>query len=317
MTPFRWQKRGQVFDPGAAGMWMFGYAQNPFAVVLEDRVRVYFNTRPPPDEQGNFVARISFVDLERGNLNRVLYVHDRPVLPLGGRGEFDEFGTMASSIVPGRERGEFWMYYVGWTRMTSVPFNWAIGVARSGDGGLTFERIGRGPVIGPTRNEPFLQACPAVYPRPGGFRAWYGSGITWLEHEAEPIYRIFHATSEDGLEWSRDGVPVIPPRVDDECQTSPNVFAFDNALYMYFSYRYGTDFRRPERGYRIGCARSIDNGASWQRVDELSGLELSSSGWDSEMVCYPCVIRIDDQLVMFYCGNYFGRNGFGYAVLNN
>lgn len=37
-------------------------------------------------------------------------------------------------------------------------------------------------------------------------------------------------------------------------------------------------------------------------------------GWDSEMMCYPCVIENGDELVMFYNGNEHGKYALGYAA---
>jgi hypothetical protein len=31
------------------------------------------------------------------------------------------------------------------------------------------------------------------------------------------------------------------------------------------------------------------------------------------MIAYPCVIRVGRRLLMFYNGNGFGRDGFGWA----
>ena len=67
---------------------------------------------------------------------------------------------------------------------------------------------------------------------------------------------------------------------------------------MYFSYRHGTDFRNRERGYRIGYAWSNDQ-IHWHRKDELAGIDVSDCGWDSEMICYPHVVTIDDKIYMF------------------
>ena len=47
----------------------------------------------------------------------------------------------------------------------------------------------------------------------------------------------------------------------------------------------------------------------------MSGIDVSTSGWDSEMVAYPHVANVDGKILMFYCGNHFGKNGFGYAEL--
>ena len=88
----------------------------------------------------------------------------------------------------------------------------------------------------------------------------------------------------------------------------------DGRYHMYFSYRHGVGFRNAAKGYRIGYACSTD-GHSWERDDASGGLDVSSEGWDSEMVCYPHVLNIDGGLHIFYCGNSFGRDGFGYATL--
>ena len=43
-------------------------------------------------------------------------------------------------------------------------------------------------------------------------------------------------------------------------------------------------------------------------------LNVSESGWDSEMVAYPHVVKEDNRLIMFYNGNKFGNTGIGYAI---
>jgi len=76
--------------------------------------------------------------------------------------------------------------------------------------------------------------------------------------------------------------------------------------HMWYVYR-GTQ-------YRIGYAYSVD-GVSWQRCDELAGIGVSEHGWDSSAICYPHVIECDDHLLMFYCGNEYGKDGLGVAKL--
>ena len=44
-------------------------------------------------------------------------------------------------------------------------------------------------------------------------------------------------------------------------------------------------------------------------------LDVSPSGWDSEMVCYPHVFDHKGKRYMLYNGNGYGRTGFGLAVL--
>ena len=89
-----------------------------------------------PDARGQYVSRSAFVDLNRRNLFDVLRIADQPILPLGGLGEFDEFGTYPVSVI--RDGNEVRAYYGGWTRCESVPFNVAIGMAISHDDGRRF-----------------------------------------------------------------------------------------------------------------------------------------------------------------------------------
>ena len=47
----------------------------------------------------------------------------------------------------------------------------------------------------------------------------------------------------------------------------------------------------------------------------ILGFERTVGGWDSDMAAYPSVIRYKDKTYMFYNGNNFGHEGFGYAEL--
>jgi len=153
---FVWKKRGKVFTPQAVEgrSWLKEFAQAPATLVFDDFVRVYFSCRPPADANGQYVSYSAYVDLDRGDLFKVLRVSDAPILALGGLGEFDEFGTYPVSVI--RAGDEVRAYYAGWTRCESVPFDVAIGCAVSHDQGKTFTRLGRGPVLGRSPDEPMF-----------------------------------------------------------------------------------------------------------------------------------------------------------------
>ncbi|MBV8722940.1 MAG: glycosylase [Candidatus Eremiobacteraeota bacterium] len=311
---FRWEKRGRIFAPSGEYPWMQSHAQNPSVLVLEDRLRVFFNARSIKDAEGKVAAYPSYVDLRRDDPAAVIAVADAPVLKLGDPGTFDQFGAMASSVL--HHNGEVWLYYVGWARCEGVPYHHAVGLARSRDGGTHFERYGRGPVLTRTPSEPFIQNSPSVVKIGSRFHMWYSTGSAWIPQgdSIESIYTIAHATSVDGIEWSRDGVPLLDAAVEFECQTSPSVLRLGDRYHMWFCYRCGVDFRNARRGYRIGYAWS-DDLIHWHRDDDAGRLDPSPDGWDSEMVCYPCVVDVDGRTLLFYSGNYFGRDGFGFAEL--
>jgi hypothetical protein len=72
--------------------------------------------------------------------------------------------------------------------------------------------------------------------------------------------------------------------------------------------------RRKNITYRIGYAESKD-GIHWERKDNEAGIDVSENGWDSEMICYPAVIKVKGKTYLFYNGNNNGVTGFGYAEL--
>lgn len=314
-----WNKLGRVFVPQAVTgrPWLQDFAQAPATLVFDDFVRVYFSCRPKPDENGQYVSYCAFIDLDRNDLFRIIRVGEKPILPLGGLGEFDEFGTYPVSVA--RAGNEIRAYYAGWTRCESVPFNVAIGVARSVDGGESFSKFGSGPVIPYSPDEPFVMSGPKIRNFGGTWQLFYIAGRSWkvVDGRAEPVYKIRMATSADGFTWTKLNKDLIESRIeDDEAQASPDVCFANGAYHMFFCYRASANYRGKNGGYRIGYARSADL-VNWRRADHLAGIDISSDeAWDSEMISYPHVFELDGKTYMAYLGNQVGREGFGLAVLD-
>ena len=316
---FAWRKLGHVFDPERIATrpdWMQEFAQAPATLVFDTFVRVYFSCRPAADANGQYVSRAAYVDLNRSNLMEIVGLSVEPVMPLGGLGAFDEFGTYPTSVM--RDGETIRAYYGGWTRCSSVPFDVAIGCALSRDQGVTFEKQGTGPVLSADLHEPFVISGPKIRKFGDRYLLWYIAGVKWIptEGRAEPVYRIRMATSADGLNWTRHGRELIPIRLEaDECQASPDVIFVNGKYHMFFCYRYSLDYRGREKGYRIGYASSTDL-LVWTRDDAQAGINVSAEGWDSEMISYPHVFELDGATYMLYLGNGVGRQGFGLAQLD-
>lgn len=315
---FAWKKIGNVFNPtvNRPRSWMQEYAQCPTPFVLNDAtLRVYFACRPQRGADLQYVSYPGYVDLARDDLTRVLKIADAPLLPLGSAGAFDEFGIMPSSVV--RTGDVVYLYYTGWSRMSSVPYTTAIGLAVSHDGGETFSKLGEGPVLGLTLNEPYLVNSPAVRIIDGTWHMWYMAGTKWLLDKGQPeaVFPIVHASSADGITWTRDGRPIVPTRSEDECQDIFLPFFLDGKWHAVFGYRKPVGFRSdPASMYRLGYAWS-DNGVNWVRDDAQVGIDVSAAGWDSQMMASSQAIELDGRILLFYCGNSFGREGFGIAEM--
>lgn len=315
----KWRRIGQVFDFDTSDFAreFIGFAQSPQALVLDDRVRFYFSTRERSDN-GKFLSQVQYVELSR-DFRTVLGRSHGTVVPLGKLGTFDEHGIFPFSVF--RHGDEVWGYSNGWNRRKSVSVDTAIGLAISRDQGKTFAKLGDGPVLGPSLHEPYLVCDPFVRIFDDVFHMWYIYGTGWKAagpgQEPDRTYIIAHATSADGVQWTREGRPIIQQAHPEECQALPTVLRIGTRHHMVFCHRHTFGFRtNPERGYRLGYAWS-DDLVHWQRDDARLGLAPSPDGWDSSMLCYPHLFACDGKAYLAYNGNNFGRNGFGLAELES
>lgn len=313
----KWKKIGKIFDPTEykSKSWMREFAQAPSVLIFDTFIRVYFSTRPTPDKNGQYISYSAFIDLNRNNLSEIVNISKKPIVGLGERGTFDEFGVYPVSVI--RKNDKVLAYYGGWTRCESVPFNVAIGLATSNNQGKTFKKAGSGPILSYSFDEPFIISGPKIRIFNNRWYLWYIAGKKWIldNGKPEPVYRIRMATSKDGINWDKLGKNVITVKVEkNECQASPDVFYYRNIYHMLFCYRYSLNYRGKEKGYRIGYAHSKDL-VHWIRDDTQAGIDVSPTGWDSEMIAYPHVFELDNALYMLYNGNQVGKSGFGLAQL--
>jgi hypothetical protein len=316
----KWNKLGKVFDPTQHKLPndCVQFAQAPQALVFDDFVRIYFSTRSVDKRNGKYLSHIAFVDTQK-NLRDVVRVSDKTVIPLGGLGCFDEHGIFPMNVM--RHGDSVYGYTCGWNRRVSVSVDTAIGLAISRDEGLTFQRIGDGPVLAASPHEPCLVGDGFVKVIGGVFHMWYIFGTGWKRFAADAppdrTYKIAHAVSGDGVQWVKEEArQIIADRLGaDESQALPTVIGIDGGYHMFFCYRQSFDFRtNKERGYRIGHAHS-DDLANWKRDDDNPVLDVTPGDWDSDMLCYPHAFESDGEVYLLYNGNEFGRYGFGLAVL--
>lgn len=305
----KWIKQGKIFSVKNNFDWMNSHAQIPTVLVLKDRLRVYFSTRTIPTE-----SKTTFLDLDIKDPKNILYIHDKPILANGKDGTFDEHGVMPAGVV--KKENNVYLYYSGWSQRHSVPYSNLTGLAISHDNGITFEKIGDGPVLSTNIYEPYSATSPCVFIENNIFHMFYCSGTNWIKKgdKYEHTYDIKYAYSKDGIHFVQNGKSIIKPKNEKEAITRPVVLKKNSIYHMYFCYRGSDDFRDGKDAYRIGYAWSEDL-KTWQREDEKAGIDVSEDGWDNKMIAYPYIVETDYGTYMFYNGNGFGQSGFGYAVL--
>lgn len=305
----RWIKKGVIFNASGQNGWMNSHAQVPVALVKEDKIRVFFASR----KQQNF-SLTTYVDLDIDNPAKILYLNPNPILDPGASGSFDEFGIMPSCVI---EKDHLvYLYYCGWARGHSVPYSNYTGLAISEDGGNTFKKYSPGPILDRTPFEIYSATTPCIYYDNKTWHMFYSSGTHWtkINDWYEHGYDVKYAYSKDCINWVRTG-RVVLEQGKTGAIAKQAIVKIGNIYHMWFCYRECEDFRGGKNSYKIGYASSTDL-HSWIRDDSKSGISTSESGWDSEMIAYPSIVKVKNQLIMFYNGNNFGQTGFGYAILN-
>ena len=302
VAPFEWTKLGVIVEPTSDVAWMSDYAGPTFVEPRGDTVRLYVTGR---DAHGQ--SRIGIVD---GSLVEdrfeIVGIQAEPVLDLGEVGMFDESGASYPWLVQHGDR--VFMYFVGWTAGTKTRFRNFLGLAISSNGGASFERCSRIPILDRTETEPYGSGSCAVWTDHEGWHMLYTAFEPWWQGAGRqsPSYRLKEARSEDGIVWERTQRVVLDFESDDEYVIGKPMIVFDDdCTRLWYCYR--------GENYLIGYAESTD-GRNFTRRDDIVGIDVSGTGWDSEMVEYAFIFDHGGERYMVYNGNQFGQTGLGLAV---
>lgn len=301
----KWEKKGLIYAPDSSRWWSqrYGMMPTPEYIAGENIIRVYFGVTDA-DRYG----RTTYIDLDADDPGKIVYTHHDYILDLGGTGMFDDSGAIPSSVLT--HNGKKYLYYVGFQRCTRVPYMLFSGLAIS-ENGNDFKRWSQAPVIDRNTLSPVSNAAPFVLYKDAVFKMWCWVGMEWTTVNGKIYIRaaIHYAESADGLNWKLSDTACISPDPQQEFSVGRPWVIFEDGKYkMWYS------VRTIAKLYRMGYAESAD-GRTWERKDAAAGIDVSESGWDSEMICYPAVLTVKNRTFLFYNGNNNGETGFGYAEL--
>lgn len=304
----KWRKLGHIFTADRNSDWMHSHAMIPIADQVDgDLYRIVFS---PRDRLNRGHGAYLEIDMRRPLV--VERLHEAPILEPGALGCFDDSGALPNSIVTigGRKQ----LYYTGINLGVTVKIRNSIGLADWDEAQHCYVPRFPGPVIDRTRDHPHFVATPEVI-HDGMYRAWFTACQRWeageAGKEAKHFYNLEYAESEDGATWTRTGRTAIDFRDQHEYALGvPRVMKEGTLYKMWFCSRASAETDT----YRLRYAESPD-GFNWERKDADVGIDISDSGWDSEMICYPFIFDHGGERYMLYNGNGYGRSGFGIAVL--
>ena len=298
----KWEKLGQLYTLRSLTDWMVSHSANPTAEHLyEDVFRIYFSCR---DKENR--SSISYIDYDI--IKQELVAESRvQVLAPGPLGAFDDAGCSIGCIINTIDNKKY-LYYMGWHLCVSVPWSNYTGLAVWSESKRIFEKYQFTPIMDRTEIDPYSISYPSIIHEDSVYKMWYGSNLSWGREKQEMNHVIKYAESKDGIKWDTTGHVCIQGKDESEYAFARTCVLLDgDGVYkMWYSYRGST--------YRIGYAESGD-GLKWIRMDDQVGIDVSNSGWDSEMIEYPFVFDHKDKRYMLYAGNSFGKTGFGLAVL--
>lgn len=301
----RWQKLGRLYAPTGPNrhLKLASHSANPLPVLLHgDVYRIFYSGRDASNRSSVGAVDIDIVRRE------IVTDHYAPFFEHGTPGEFYESGVSIGNCY--EADGTRYMLFMGWQTPPGGHWRGDIGrlIVRAD---LTLELDGSGPFMSTSVVDPISLSYPWVRRNEGGdFDMWYGSTIAWNAGNNEMLHVINRATSRDGHRWERHGLAVPYSLGTAQAFSRPTVAGSQEYGYeMWFSYRSG----RGEK-YRIGYASSRDN-RRWELRLNDAGIDVSPSGWDSEMMEYPFVFDHQGERYMLYNGNSHGKTGFGLAVL--
>jgi len=300
-----WKKKGLIYSPRLKYSWnmKYGILPVPYYISQKNIIRIFYGTTDI-DTYG----RVSYVDVSAENPSEIVYEHSEVILDLGSEGTFDDCGVVPSSII--KVDGKYLLFTVGFQRTVKTPYLLFPGLAISDDLS-NFKRYSKAPILNRNQHRYLCHGAPSVIFDKNIYKMWHWYATQWITVGDKKYmdYRIGYAESVDCYRWEIKDICCIDINSEkgEFAVARPWVY-YENGLYMmYYSTRYN------DKLYRITHATSKD-GINWDKKG--SPFDVSDSGWDSEMICYPSTIKINDTLYLFYNGNNNGETGFGYAELS-
>ncbi|EAP78448.1 hypothetical protein [Roseovarius nubinhibens] len=308
MTSKAWRKLGRIFCPSGELDWAQHSFMTPVPLqVNADTIRIYGGMR---DRKG--ISRIGWIEVDRARPTVLRDVGSMPVIALGDPGMFDDNGMILGDLLR-LEDGRIRMYYVGFQLVQQVKFLAFTGLAESTDGGLSFQRLQKHPILDRAEQAPFINALHSILPVEGGYRAWISCGQRWQDIGGRvfPQYNCWTVTSPDGIHFDMEtATPTLDVTGDEYRIGRPRANRTTDGYEM----RVTSDTLAKQ--YATFLAKSSD-GVNWTRttVEELPRGEAGD--WDDEMTCYPARIDTDQgESYLFFNGNNMGETGVGVAVLD-
>ena len=312
----------------ADGVFAQTITMNPWAIVEGETVYLFY---AGDDETGRRQIRLATAPVSEPTN----FTFRGVVIGNGDDGSFDYAWSVLPHVVKLKEN-EYLMVYSGncghGHGLSQFP---GLGVAWSKDL-LHWEKYEHNPVVPPLDEK---NGEPQIGIAGGGLLKedlpdgkyllhLYYTGMPTLSYDnifLDQQKATYHATSTDGIHWERHGCVrgrTTAHDYENIASTGGPVVRDSDGLYRNWYSAIGTRWGV----YSMAYAESED-GVHWVRGTrygenlvfgpesrDIDELHFRQNRWQDQSVSYPSVIRLGDQLRLYYCGNEYGVGGIGTAV---
>lgn len=303
----KWHKLGLLFyrPPKDRHPKLLTHFSNPLPILITgDIYRIFYSGRDIYNRSSVGAVDINIIS------GKIIKEFNEPFFEYGPKNSFYENGVSLGNCY--KIKNKTYMLFMGWQNKKGAHWRGDIGrLVVKKDLLLTIDND-LNPLMSYHQIDPISLSYPYIIENAGAYMMWYGSTISWENNNDEMFHVINFATSSDGNTWERKGLGV--PFIKNKAQafSRPTIIRNINGEFsMWYSFR-----GKLNEKYRIGYAHS-KNAIDWQLELKNSGIDVSTKGWDSEMIEYPFVFNHKGSYYMLYNGNDYGKSGFGLAILEN
>ena len=291
-----WEKLGQIYKINNNNPYLLTHASNPLASHLKDNIfRIYYNGRNQDNK-----SSVSYVDIDILTQN-IINDPKTPILTYGSEDSFYSHGISIGNIW--KQGNKSYIGFMGWQIRKKNHWRGDIRKFEIKDNKANIPSL----LLESSPEDPISLSYPHIMFEDGIYKMWYGSTVDWTSKNGEMIHVLKYATSFDCKTWNLKGssLPYIISKA--QAFSRPTLMNIKNKKHIWYSYRSGDGTL-----YRIGHSQSENDQF---KLNPSPNLDVSSNGWDSEMVCYPFVFEHKNEIYMLYNGNNHGIDGFGLAKL--
>lgn len=298
----KWKTKGLLIKPNKKIWWMSTHVGSTCAEVLENNlVKLYISGRAKDNK-----SRIGTALIKYEKKLKVLKISKDPILNIPEKkiGAFFSDGILYPEIVKFKKKT--FLYFCGWLNHKTFSYNCNIGVCikKNNKFAMNFDY----PLFNLNEIDPIGTGSMAIYKvNKNKLRMYYVSFDYWKKDKKKYIHKYYLKIAEsfDGINWIRKNKIVIKPKKNQIAIAHPSVLIEGKKINLYYC------SRKNESYYQI-FKTSSDNGINFRIKNDK--IKLLKGKWDNKDQCYPEIFEINNQKIMLYCGNRYGKTGLGYAI---